>query len=92
MQACASGEHFKQAILISRKAGQDRTEFLKVTLSAVVISSYSIETTPTDKNPILDRIAITFEKIEFEYRESKTDGTLGPVIKGEWQVGEGNRR
>lgn len=92
MQACASGEHFKQAVLISRKAGQDRQDFLKVILSAIVISSYSIETATTDRSLLLDRIDITFEKIEFEYRESKADGTLGPVIKGEWEVGQGERR
>ena len=88
MQACARGEHFKKAVLTSRKGGGDQQEFFKVTLSDIVISSYSIEAATTDNSFPTDRIAITFEKIEFEYRESKSDGTLGPVIKGEWDAGK----
>jgi type VI secretion system secreted protein Hcp len=92
MQACASGEHFKKAVLTSRKAGKEQQEYLKITLSDIVVSSYSVEAGTTDNSSLTDRISISFDKIEFEYRESKADGTLGPVIKGEWDVGKGGRK
>jgi type VI secretion system secreted protein Hcp len=92
MQACASGEHFKKAVLTSRKAGKDQQEYLKITLSDVAISSYSVEAGPTDNSLLTDRLGIMFEKIEIEYRESKADGTLGPVIKGEWDIEKGGRK
>jgi type VI secretion system secreted protein Hcp len=92
MQACASGEHFKKAVLTSRKAGKEQQEYLKITLSDIVISSYSVEAGTTDNSSLTDRISISFEKIEFEYRETKADGTLGPVIKGEWDAGKGGKK
>ena len=40
MLACASGEHIKKAVLTCRKAGKDQQEFLKITLTDVLVSSY----------------------------------------------------
>jgi len=40
MQACASGQHFKDAVLTARKAGESEQEFLKVTFSDILVSSY----------------------------------------------------
>jgi type VI secretion system secreted protein Hcp len=40
MLACASGEHIKQAVLTCRKAGKEQQEFLKVTMSDLLVSSY----------------------------------------------------
>src|SRR5947209_9384882 len=40
MLACASGEHIPKAVLVCRKAGKDQQEFLKVTLSDLLVSSF----------------------------------------------------
>ncbi len=40
MEACATGQHIKQAVLTCRKAGKDQQEFLKVTMSDYIVSSY----------------------------------------------------
>ena len=37
---CATGEHIKDAVLTVRKAGERQEEFLKVTFSDVLVSSY----------------------------------------------------
>jgi hypothetical protein len=34
----------------------------------------------------MDRVAMTFVKIEVEYKESKANGTAGGSIKGGWDV------
>jgi type VI secretion system secreted protein Hcp len=39
MLACASGQHIKSAILVGRKAGKEQQEYLKITLSDVLVSS-----------------------------------------------------
>ena len=40
-QKCATGQHLKEAVLTCRKAGgEQREEFLKITLSDVLVSSY----------------------------------------------------
>ena len=40
MLACAQGEHIKSAILTCRKAGKEQQEYLKVTFSDLLVSSY----------------------------------------------------
>src|SRR5438094_711398 len=46
-QKCATGEHIKQAVLTARKAGETQQEFLKVTLSDLLVSSYQSGGTAT---------------------------------------------
>ena len=40
MEACATGEHVKKAVLTCRKAGKQQQEYLKVTLNDLIVSSY----------------------------------------------------
>ena len=86
MLACADGEHLKKAVLTARKAGKDQQEFLKVTLSDLLVSSYQTgghghgEIIPTDQ------ISLNFAKIEMEYKEQKPDGTLGGAVKAGYDV------
>src|SRR5262252_6314875 len=40
MLACASGEHIPKAVLTCRKAGKEQQEYLKVTLTDLLISSF----------------------------------------------------
>jgi len=44
MQSCASGQHLKEAVLVARKSSSEGTgqEFLKITLSDVLVSSYQV--------------------------------------------------
>jgi type VI secretion system secreted protein Hcp len=39
-QACASGQHIPKAVLTCRKAGGEQEEYLKVTMSDLLVSSY----------------------------------------------------
>src|SRR5947208_12749718 len=38
--SCATGDHIKNATLTCRKAGKDQQEFMKVTMSDVLVSSF----------------------------------------------------
>src|SRR5262245_42782543 len=40
--ACACGEHFKNAVLTCRKAGGRQEEFLKITMTDLLVSSYGM--------------------------------------------------
>src|SRR5262249_21449743 len=87
---CATGEHLKQAVLTCRKAGGEQQDYLKVTLSDVMLADYVVLETDVDKkgtNVIpRDSLLLNFAKIEFEFREQKADGTLGPPIKTGFDV------
>lgn len=88
LQACACGQHIKSAVLICRKAGSDQQEYLKITLSDLIVSSY--QTGGSSRSDILpiDKISLNYSKIEFEYKEQKADGTLGGPVKGGWNLKE----
>jgi type VI secretion system secreted protein Hcp len=84
--ACASGEHIPQVILTCRKAGGRQEEYLKVTFSDVLVSSFQTGGTATSDIVPTDQISLNFSKIEFEYKEQKPDGTLGGAIKAGYDL------
>jgi type VI secretion system secreted protein Hcp len=81
MMYCATGTHVKSALLTCRKAGKDQQEYLKVTFSDLLISSYQTNGTGSAGVIPMDQVAFNFSKIEYAYQEQKADGTLGGAIK-----------
>ena len=80
MLACATGEHIKKAVLTCRKAGKDQQEYLLVTMSDLLVSSYqSGGSAHSDVLPT-DQISLNFSKIEWSYKPKKADGTLGAAV------------
>ena len=77
--ACAEGDHIKNAILTCRKAGKKQQEFMKVTMSDVLVSLFQIGgavgVVPTDQ------ISLNFAKIEVEYQEQDATGKIVASIK-----------
>ncbi len=80
MLACANGEHIKNAVLVCRKAGKEQQEYLKVTFTDLLVSSYQTGGSGGDVIP-MDQISLNFSKVEIEYKEQKPDGSLGGAIK-----------
>ncbi len=83
--ACASGEHIKKAVLTVRKAGKDQQEFLTITFSDFLVSSYSMHGQP-GKDHSHDSVSLNYSKIEFEYKPQKADGTLDAAVKAGWDL------
>jgi type VI secretion system secreted protein Hcp len=75
--ACATGQHLKSAILTSRKAGGDQQEYLVITFSDVMVSSYKTDGTADSAVPD-DHIALNFSSIKMDYKIQKPDGSLSP--------------
>jgi type VI secretion system secreted protein Hcp len=89
MLACAQGEHVKSAILTCRKAGKEQQEYLKVTFSDLLVSSYQTGGSGGSDIVPVDQIALNFSKVEIEYKEQKADGTLGGAIKAHYDLKAG---
>jgi type VI secretion system secreted protein Hcp len=83
--ACASGKHFKSAVLTARKAGKGQQEFLTFSLSDVLVSSYQASGAEGEVVPG-EAVSLNFSKIQVEYKEQKPDGSLGASIKAGWDV------
>jgi type VI secretion system secreted protein Hcp len=85
MLACAQGDHIKSAILTCRKAGKDQQDFLKVTMSDVLVSSYQTGGSGGDIIPT-DQISLNFAKIEHEYKEQDNTGKVTGSIKKQFDL------
>jgi type VI secretion system secreted protein Hcp len=86
MEACASGQHFPKSTVVARKAGKEQQEFFKITFSDCMISSYQTGGSDGGEPIPMDSISFNFGKIEYEYKEQKSDGTLGGATKGGWDL------
>src|SRR6266480_3476009 len=62
--ACAQGDHIKNAILTCRKAGKEQQEFLKITMSDVLVSSFQTGGSGAGDVVPTDQISLNFAKIE----------------------------
>jgi len=81
-QAEAAGEHYTKAVLTVRKAGGTQ-DYLTITLGTVFVSSIvhqSNGVVPTET------ISFVFGTLQVDYAPQKTDGTLGSVIHGGWDI------
>lgn len=81
MALCATGTHMKSAILTARKAGKDQQDYLKVTFTDCLVSSYTQSGDANANHLPTDSCSLNFTKIEFEYKPQNADGTLGAPIK-----------
>jgi type VI secretion system secreted protein Hcp len=79
--ACANGTHYKSAILTARKAGKEQQEYLTITMSDILITSFQVGGSGHSDVVPTDQISINFAKLEFQYKEQKSDGTLGAAVK-----------
>lgn len=78
--ACATGQHFKDALLTARKAGGTQQEYLKMKLEEVLISSYQTSASSGD-TIVHETVGLHFAKLEMVYKEQKADGSLGGEAK-----------
>lgn len=85
MLACASGEHIPKAVLTCRRAGKEQQEYLTITFSDILISSYQTGGSAGDIVPV-DQISLNYSKIEYGYKPQKADGTLDSPVKTGWDL------
>lgn len=81
MIGCATGKHFKSAILTTRKAGGEQHDYFKVTMSDVLVTSYQLGGAAAADIVPTEQISINFAKLEMVYKEQKPDGSLGGEVK-----------
>jgi type VI secretion system secreted protein Hcp len=86
MLACASGQHIAKGVLTCRKAGGGQQEYLKITLSDLIVSSYQTGGSASSDLVPVDQISLNYSKIEFEYKPQNPDGSLGGAIKAGWNL------
>lgn len=84
-EACAIGKHTPKVVLTCRKAGGSQQEYLKVTLSNVLVSSIQTSSSGGESLPT-ESVTLSFSKIEIEYKPQDEKGNLGGVVKAGWDL------
>jgi type VI secretion system secreted protein Hcp len=85
MLACATGKHYKEAVLTARKAGKTQQEFLVFKFKDVVVTSYQIGGSDLSDAP-MDQASLGFSTIQMEYKPQKSDGSLDAPVKAGWDL------
>lgn len=80
LKAVATGQHIKSMILVCRKAGGDKQEYLKVTLTDVLISSYHSSASGGSSPIPNESISLNYGVIQYEYKPQKADGMLDGAV------------
>lgn len=80
---CVNGKHLKEAKLTCRKAGGKQENFMIVTMSDVLISSYQTGGSGQGEVP-MDQISLNYSKIEIDYLTQDEKGITKSAGKKWW--------
>jgi type VI secretion system secreted protein Hcp len=78
-QLVCTGKHVKTAVLSAVKIGDSRQQYLTVTMSDVLVTSYQVAPGESDGVP-LDVVHLDYAKISYSYRPQRNDGSIGDPI------------
>ena len=77
MKACAMGDHYDTATLVSRKAGKGQQDYLIIKMKEVFITS--VQPSGSSEHP-RESVSISFGHVDLEYKAQKADGSLDAGI------------
>lgn len=85
MLDCAKGTHIATATLIVRKAGATPVEYIKITMSEILVTSISTGGSGGEDR-LTENISLNFAKIDFSYFPVDPKGTVGDAIAMKWDI------
>ena len=83
MSKCATGEHIKEATLVSRKAGKGQQEYLIIKMNDILITS--VQPSGSSEHP-MESVSMNFAKVNMEYKPQKEDGTLDAGLHFKYDI------
>jgi len=87
IQYCCAGKHFKEAVLVVRKAGGTPLEYIKITLSHGLVSSVSTGGSGGEDR-LTENVTLNFQSFKYEYTVQKDDGSGEAGPKAGWNMAE----
>ncbi|MGL4551511.1 MAG: Hcp family type VI secretion system effector [Gemmataceae bacterium] len=73
MLACCTGEHITDAEIIVRKAGTTPVEYVKITMTEVMVTAVSTGGSGGEDR-LTENVTLNFAKVKFEYVEQDATG------------------
>ena len=78
LEACATGEHIKSAVLTGQRAGgKAQFEFMTLTLSDVLVSAYSSGAASAGAAIPSDEFSLAYSKLQIEHKAISPTGAGG---------------
>jgi len=87
MLACCNGKHFPTALLIVRKAGETPLEYLKITMTEVLVTAVSTGGSGGEDR-LTENVTLNFAKVQVDYIEQTEKGTAGGKPKMGWDIAQ----
>jgi type VI secretion system secreted protein Hcp len=85
MLACANGKHFSEALLTVRKAGEKPLEYLKITMTDLIVTSVTTGGSGGEDR-LTENVSLNFAKFKVEYTPQKKDGSGDAPITVGWDI------
>jgi type VI secretion system secreted protein Hcp len=85
MLGCATGKHYKEAVLTVRKAGKSQQEYLVFKFTDIMVTSYQTGGS-AQSDLLVDQASLGFSTIQMDYRPQKADGSLDVAVKAGWDL------
>ena len=88
--ACCNGEHIEEAVFVVRKAGKEPLDYIKLTLTEVIVASVSTGGSGGEDR-LTENVTLNFAKFKLEYTPQKADGTGDAAKTAGWDIAENKK-
>src|ERR1700741_2247200 len=85
--ASCNGKHYGSALLTVRKAGEKPLEYLKITMTEVLITSVSTGGSGGEDR-LTENVTLNFASVKVDYVEQKKAGSAGDKPSMNWKIAE----
>ncbi|MEA3084931.1 type VI secretion system tube protein Hcp [Paraburkholderia fungorum] len=89
MKYCLGGKHINEATLVARKAGGNPLEYLKITMSDVIVTVVQPSGSSEDER-MREQVHLSFAKVKQEYVVQNAQGGSGGAVTASYDI-KGNK-
>ena len=90
MKYCLTGKHINEAVLVVRKAGGNPLEYLKLTMSDVIVTRVKPSGSKLDAEKSRETVSLSFAKVKQEYVVQNAQGGSGGAVTASFDI-KGNK-
>ncbi|SOY53466.1 Hcp family type VI secretion system effector [Cupriavidus taiwanensis] len=90
MKYCLTGKHINEAVLVVRKAGGNPLEYLKLTMTDVIVTRVSPTGSVEDEVRMREKVALSFSRVKQEYVVQNAQGGSGGAVTAGYDI-KGNK-
>ena len=90
MLACCNGKHYDTALLTVRKAGEKPLEYLKITMTELMVTSVSTGGSGGEDR-LTENVTLNFAAVKVDYIEQTATGGTGDKPSMNWNIAENSK-